>query len=149
MTTPMEPLDQFDEESLRRIIQCHWSHHAPCNSISVEVNYRPDRADWNILIAPAFQKIVGGSQDGTLIWSGFDFGIANFLKEPEFEVDVVGMASYCIQCSPTPFIEFKGRFKGKPFFLRISLEPIPDTKPLELVDAIRNQVRPVEKESDQ
>jgi hypothetical protein len=146
MTIPPEPTDPFDEEGLRRAIERHWTHHSPCNVISVEVNYRPDRADWNILIAPAFQEVVGGSQDGILVWSGFDFDIANFLEEPELEVNVVGMASYLIEKNPTPFVGFKGRFKGKPFFLRISLEPIPDSKVLELVDAIRNQVRPVEKE---
>jgi hypothetical protein len=149
MTTPTEPPDQFDEEGLCRIIKRHWSHHAPCNSISVETSYRPDRADWNILIAPAFQEVVGGSQDGILIWAGFDFDITNFLEEPEIEVDAMGTASYCIQCSPLPFVGFKGRFKGKPFFLRISLEPIPDSKALEFVDAIRNQVRPVEIERKQ
>lgn len=149
MTTPPEPTDPFPEDDLRRVILRHWSHHAPGKSISVETTYRPDRADWNILIAPAFQEVVGGSQDGVLIWAGFDLDITSLLDEPEFEVDAMGAASYCIQCSPLPFVGFKGRFKGKPFFLRISLEPIPDSKALELVDAIRNQVRPVEKERKQ
>jgi len=145
MTTPPEPTDQFPEDDLRRAIQRHWTQHAPCNSISVEVTYRQDRADWHVLIAPAFQEVVGGAQDGTLIWAGFDIDITGLLDEPEFEVDAMGMASYCIQHNPTPFVGFKGRFKGRPFFLRISLEPIPDSKPLEIVDTVRNQVRPVEK----
>jgi hypothetical protein len=145
MTTSPEP---FPEADLRRFIQRHWCHHAPCNSFSVEVTYRPDRADWNILIAPAFQEVVGGSEDGKLIWAGFDLDIWSLLDEPEFEVDAMGMASYCVQCSPLPFVGFKGRFKGKPCFLRISLEPIPDSQALELVDTVRNQVRSVERSHD-
>ena len=145
MTTPTEPTEPFPEADLRRAILRHWTHHSPCKVISVETTYRPDRADWNILIAPAFQEIGGGGQDGSLVWAGFDLDITNLLDEPEFEVDAMGAASYCIQCSPTPFVGFKGRFKGKPCFLRISLEPIPDSKAMELVDTVRNQVRPVER----
>lgn len=145
MTAPSEPPDPFPEADLRWVIQRHWNHHAPCNSISVEVTYRPDRADWNILVAPVFQEVVGGSEDGLLIWAGFDLDITSLLDEPEIEVDVMGMASYCIQHNPTPFVGFKGRFKGKPFFLRISLEPIPESKAMELMDTVRNQLRPLEK----
>lgn len=145
MTTTPKSTDPFPEDDLRRVIQRHWTHHAPCNSFSVEVTYRPDRSDWAILIAPGLQEVVGGSQDGQRIWSGFDINITELLDEPEFEVDAVGMASHCVQCCPLPFVGFKGRYKGKPCFLRISLEPIPDSQPLELVDTVRNQVRPVER----
>ena len=145
MTTPAQPTEQFPEADLRRIIERHWSHHAPCNSISVEVRHRPERNDWSIVVSPLFQEVVGGSQDGEKVWAGFDLDISGLLDEPGFEVDVMGAASYCVECSPTPFVGFKGRFKGKPIFLRISLEPIPDSTALELVDTVRNQVRPVEK----
>lgn len=145
MTTPSHWTGQFPETDLRRVIERHWSHHAPCNSISVEVRYCPERNDWSIMVSPPFQEVVGGSQDGEKVWAGFDFDISGLLDEPEFEVDAMGAASYCVQCCPTPFVGFKGRFQGKPFFLRIGLEPIPDSKAVEIVDTVRNQVRPVEK----
>lgn len=148
MTTPAESPSQFDETALRRAILRHWTHHAACNVISLEVIHRPDRNHWHVLVAPAFQEVVGGSEDGTLVWSGFDFAISNFLAEPGIEVDSMGMASYLIDNNPTPFVGFSGRFRGQPFFLRISLEPIPDSKALEIVDAIRNQVRPVETKAE-
>ena len=145
MATPTYSTGEFPEADLRRIIERHWSHHAPCNSISVEVRHRPERNDWSIVVSPPFQEVVGGSQDGEKVWAGFDLDISGLLDEPGFEVDAMGAASYCVQCSPTPFVGFKGRFKGKPIFLRISLEPIPDSTALELVDTVRNQVRPLKK----
>ena len=145
MTTPAHSTEPFPKADLRRAIERHWSHHAPCNSISVEVRYRPERNDWSVVVSPPFQEVVGGSQDGEKVWAGFDLDISGLLDEPEFEVDAMGAASYCVQCCPTPFVGFKGRFKGKPFFLRIGLEPIPDSKAVETVDTVRNQVRPVEK----
>ena len=145
MATPAHSTEQFPEADLRRAIERHWSHHAPCNSISVEVRHRPERNDWSIVVSPPYQEVVGGSQDGEKVWAGFDLDISGLLDEPGFEVDAMGAASYCVQCSPTPFVGFKGRFKGKPIFLRISLEPIPDSTALELVDTVRNQVRPLKK----
>lgn len=145
MTTPAHPTEPFPEADLRRAVERHWRHHAPCNSISVEVRYRPERSDWSIVVSPPFQEVGGGSQDGEKVWAGFDFDISGLLDEPEFEVDAMGAASYSVRFSPMPFLGFKGRFQGKPFFLRIGLEPIPDSQTLEIVDTVRNRVRPLEK----
>ena len=144
MTTTVEDPNQFDEAGVRRLIQRHWTNNSPCKSLWVEVTYCPHRGDWNVLVAPSFQEIVGGSQDGQLVWSAFSFDISDFLEEPEIEVHSMGMWSFSVEHDSPPMVSFKCRFKGKPFFLRISLEPIKNSKALEFVDVNQNHVRPAE-----
>ena len=145
MTTLVEYPNQFDEAGLLRIIRRHWTNDSPCNSLWVKVTNRPHRGDWNVVVAPPFQEIVGGSQDGQLVWSAFAFDISDFLEEPEIEVHSMGMWSYSVENASPPLVSFQCRFKGKPFVLRISLEPIKNSEALEFLDVNQNQIRPADK----
>ena len=137
--------DDFDTDGFHQALERHWHHHAMCNLISVQTTFSPILQMWCVEASPVFQEIVGGSEDGAKVWSGFEFYPTDFAdEEPEVEVESVALATYCVHCSNSPFARLSGRFKGLPFLLRIYLEPIPNTEPVEIYDAITKEVRPKE-----
>jgi hypothetical protein len=58
-------------------------------------------------------------------------------------VESVLAASYCVECAETPYLGVQGTYFGRAFNLRINLEPIPNTKQVEVIDTIRHQVRDI------
>ena len=139
--------EEFDIESFRDAIRPHWVYHQLCNMMNWSVIQRRDSIT-TIEIAPNFQFIYGGAEDGKKVWSPFEFNVFGFLGEPGIdEIEKVGVVSFSDQDNHGPFIGIMGSYRGKPFAMRIHLEPQPETFPLEVVDRIKNEVRPIEEES--
>ena len=133
--------NEFDITEFKGAAERHWHHHAPCNHLLWRVT--EGEGDWRIEVAPVYQEVVGGEQDGQRVWSGFAFDVSGFLAERGVLVQSVVASSYCVECSETPYVGIKGTYLGKPFELRLHLEPIPGTPPVEVIDTIKMQVRDI------
>lgn len=133
----------FDEEMFQEVVRSHWNYHA----LSEQVTWRSmldEEGIWRCEITPVFQEIFGGEDDGKRIWSGFDFHQFGFVHEPGVEILDHGVASRCEDDTPIPFVGIKGKYFGEPFVLKIGLEPLPGSESREVVDVVRQVVRPVE-----
>lgn len=140
--------DEFDIESFRDAVRPHWFYHQRCNLMNWNVFKREDEVT-QIQIAAPFQIICAASiDDGKKVWSPFEFDVFGFLGEEGIdEIEKVGVVTFSVQDNHGPFIAIVGSYRGKPFALRIHLEPDPATKPLEVIDRIKNEVRPIEEEA--
>ena len=94
-------------------------------------------------VAPIFQEILGGDQDGMQVWSGYEMNLTDFFAVPGIEVTEIGFKSLCVECALNPFIGIRGEYKNGPFILTIYLQPIADTEPVEIIDTIKNQTRAI------
>jgi hypothetical protein len=134
--------DTFDITEFKRAVEQRWTPHALSRSLLWNVNDTGEGE--RIEVAPVFQEVVGGEQDGMTVWSGFRFDLSGFLAERGVLVESVLAASYCTECSETPYIGIKGTYFGKSFRLKLHLEPIPNTEPVEIIDTIKHQVRDIQ-----
>lgn len=124
----------------KQAVERHWRYHAPCRTLMWNVQQADD--EWQIEVAPPFQEVVGGEQDGMKVWAGFRFDVSGFMAERGVLVENVLAASYCTQCTETPYIGIRGTFFGHPFDLKVHLEPV-GGDPVEIIDSIRNEVRDI------
>lgn len=139
--------DGFDIESFRDVIRSHWIYQGPCNMMNWHVTNRDDSVT-QIEVCPSFQIVYGGPDDGKKVWTPFQFQVLDFLSEAGVdEVQECGSMTYSFRDGHGPFIGIVGSYRGKPFALRIHLEPDPSTEPLEVIDRIKNEVRRIEEET--
>lgn len=137
----------FDEESFQRTVRNNWVYHSPCEQVHW-TSSREEDGTWRIRTAPVFQEIYGGEDDGMRVWAGFEFHIHGFSHEPGVEVLDYGAMSMSADQEPIPFVGIIGRYFGEPFNLRIGLEPLPDSRPQEVVDTVRQVIRPINDTDD-
>lgn len=102
-----------------------------------------DDDGWQIEAAPAFQEVVGGDQDGSKVWAGFRYDLSGFLAERGVLIESIMAMSYCVECAETPHFLITGSYFGESFRLKLHLEPIPATVPVEVIDTIRQQLRDI------
>jgi hypothetical protein len=133
-------MNNFDELHFRAIIERHWSYHRACRHRIWKTTCL-ENGVMQFEVAPAFQEILGGDQDGLHVWTAYSMNLTKLFSEPSLEVTEVGFRSYCVECSSTPFVGIRGCFKNLPFILMIHLEPIADTAPVEVIDTIKNETR--------
>ena len=131
--------DTFEVSDFKQAVERRWLYHAPCETLLWNVQQADDGLQ--IEVAPVFQEVVGGDQDGSKLWSGFGFDVSALMAERGILVEGVLAASYCTECAETPYIGIKGSYFGKPFRLKLHLEPIPNTEPLEVIDVLNNETR--------
>lgn len=122
-------------------IHDHWEYHSPSVKINTIAAFNRYEKIWNIKVAPVFQEVYGGTNDGKQIWAGFVFDLGEFAKEEGVWVQNFAAASACQNCSPCPKLLVKGKFKGKSFILQVYLQPVPDSESVEIVDMISQTVR--------
>ena len=125
----------------KQAVERHWQHHAMCQHLLWKVEQGNDGEQ--IEVAPVFQEVVGGEQDGMTVWSGFRFDFSSFLAERGVLVDGLLASSYCQGCSDTPYLLVSGSYFGRAFSLRLHLEPIPGTAPVEIIDTLKNETRAI------
>ena len=136
----------FEIEDFRDVIRSHWVYHGLCNMMNWSVFLRDDGV-WQIEIAPPFQIVYGGAEDGKQVWTPFEFDIFDFLAEPDVvEVSRCSAMTYSLKHDVQPFIAIVGIYRGKPFAMRIHMEPDPQTTPIEIVDTLQDKVRPFDGE---
>ena len=122
-------------------VRRNWHYHAPSETVSW--NSTQDEDGTRIFeVTPVLQEIWGGEDDGKRVWAGFDFDIHGFSHECGVEFLDFGAASRCQADVPIPYIGIKGRYFSEPFFLKVGLEPAPDSEIREIVDALRGMLRP-------
>jgi hypothetical protein len=138
--------DEFDIEAFRSAVISRWTYLSKGNISNWAIHKRDDNV-WQIGAAPVFQECYGGTDDGKRVWSAFEFDILDFLAEPELIVEECRAMSYEEATNTRPFIAFVGSYRGQPFVFQLNLEPIPNTEPLEILDTIQDEVRPVNGES--
>lgn len=129
-------------QKLFTLIEKHWRHHGPCNSIRMDARYSPDFRAWEVEAAPAYQEVFGGEQDGQQVWTGFIFEAGEFSRETGLWLQDFAVASQCAACCPRPKMIMKGKFRGHNVFVTIRLEPEKGSAPAELLDTITREVRP-------
>ena len=137
----------FDPDAFQEVVRDHWMN----ENLSKTVRYRADFIEdtWQVGIAPVFQQVWGGGQDGERTWAPFEFHIAALFREPGMRIEEYAMRSrYCCD-SPTPYFGVKGQYFGEPFVLRIHLEPLPTSPIVEVLDVIRNEIRLIENTEDE
>ena len=138
----------FDEGAFQEAVRSHWNYHA----LSEQVCWKAEQNEkgvWQCEITPVMQDIFGGEDDGKRVWSGFEFHLSGFSHEPGVELLDYGAASRCDDDTPIPFLGIEGRYYGESFVLRVGLEPLPNAEVREIVDVVRQVVRPVTDEEDE
>jgi len=138
-----EPEDKFDIAGFRQAVENHWQHHGNCRHLNWSVTERDDGV-WQIEVAPVYQEVLGSKDDGMKVWTGFEFDLSGFFGEQEVFALEFGAASYCLDCNATPIIGVRGRYQGQPFVLKLHLEPIPDSEPVEIIDTLKGEVRAID-----
>jgi hypothetical protein len=129
-------------QRLFKLIEKHWHHHGPCKSICFDSRYSPDSLAWEVEAAPAYQEVFGGEQDGQQVWTAFIFEAGEFSKESGLWVQDFAVASHCAVCCHRPKMMFKGKYRGHFVFVNIMLEPDKNSEAIELLDTIKQEVRP-------
>jgi len=132
-------------EDFKQAVARHWRHHAPCEHLNWQVQDGEDGTQ--IEVAPVYQEVLGGKQDGENVWAGFRFDLSGFFAERGLMVENVLAASYCTKCSETPNIAIRGTYFAQAFALRLHLEPVPGSEQAEVIDTISGKVRAIEGES--
>ena len=136
-------MTDFNIASFQEAVEKHWKHHANCNHLSWGYVERGDGV-FKIEVAPIFQEVYGGENDGKKVWPGFEIILSDLFAEPGIEVDGFGVVSLCQDCNPTPIILFKGKYQGNRFVMKLLLEPAPNSEPVEFIDTIKGEVRTIE-----
>jgi len=133
--------EEFEIEAFRNVVRSHWIYHGLCNMTNWFVFKRDDEVT-QIEIAPPFQIVYGGSEDGKTVWTPFEFDIQSFVNEPDVdEIQECGAMTYSLQHKIGPFLGIVGSYRGKQFAMRIHLAPDPITEPVEIIDCLKNEVR--------
>lgn len=133
---------EFDESSFMAAVEKHWKYHSACNHRLWSSELIEDEV-YELRVAPVFQEILGGSEDGQKVWTAFGMNLSNLFAEPGLAATEIECRSYCFECTNIPFVGIRGNYKGHPFVLMIYLEPVRESEPLEVIDRINHEVRPI------
>lgn len=140
-------MDEFDIASFKQAVERCWEHHGNCHHLLWSINKRDDGV-WQIEAAPVYQEVLGGEDDGKKVWTGFEFDLSGFLTEQDVFALEYGAVSYCVECNATPILAIRGRYLGQPFVMKLHLEPIPESEPVEIIDTLKGEVRAIEENQE-
>jgi hypothetical protein len=127
-------------DSFINLVESCWDHHGPCRHLCSKVERDHETGRYHIVIAPVFQEVLGGEDDGKKVWTGFIFQSDKFYKADGVYIEHFAASSCCAECSPTPRLLFFGKYKGHPFFLQLLLEPPADGALVEVIDTINKKI---------
>ena len=122
-----------------RLIERSWAHHGPCGGVHLAASFDNDSGEWLIVAAPVFQEVLGGEDDGKIVWTGFVFDTKKLMKA--MMVESISAASVCNECNPTPTLMIRGRYRGHRITLKVLMEPIPGSAVVEVIDTLRCEIR--------
>jgi hypothetical protein len=137
MTFTKERPSWFDR--LARLIKRSWAHHGPCSNLHISAALDNDSGEWLILAAPVFQEVLGGEDDGKTVWTGFVFQTDKLLRG--IAVESISAASVCNECSPTPTLVIRGRYRRHRVCLKVLLEPVPGSPVVEVIDTLKCEIK--------
>jgi hypothetical protein len=103
-----------------------------------------DGQSWSIQMAPVYQEVVGGEQDGEVVWSPFVLDLGDLLQDLAPVFRVVGIAAACPhkQYATAPMLLIDGRLDDTQVAIAIRLEPPTEASATEVLDVIRRKVYP-------
>jgi hypothetical protein len=105
-----------------------------------------DEEGWKIQMAPVYQEVLGGEQDGEIVWTPFVIDVGDLLHDLAPLVDVRGFAAASAQQQFRTVSMFliDGRRDEIEVAIAIHLEPPPEARATEVLDLIRQGVHPKE-----
>lgn len=124
---------------LTRLIKKSWASHGPSSGPHLSSAFNTDSGEWLIVAAPVFQEVLGGEDDGKTVWTGFVFDTEKLLRA--MTVESISAGSVCNECSPTPTLVIRGRYRGHRVSLKVLLEPVPGSPVVEVIDTLRCEIR--------
>lgn len=136
------PSSTFDVAAFKSLVEKHWKYHAPCQHI----NWKVERVGIDLMqleAAPVYQDVLGGASDGMRVWSSYQMNLSELFADEGVQVTEFGFMTYCIECTPIPFVGVNGTYKDQRFLLKLYLEPIPNSEPVEVIDTINNETRAI------
>ena len=133
---------KIEPEHFEQVVKKHWTSHVECLFIGWGAEIVNNSLE--VIASPVFREVYGGEGDGTLTWAPFTFDLTEFGKEPGIEIEDVLIDSVSQLCDQGPVFGVRGKFEGATFVLIISLQPLPKSRPKELLDTIHNQLREIE-----
>ena len=134
-------MTEFDVVGFKTAVEKHWNYHRPCRH-----RLWSERVENDVIqleVAPVFQEVLGGEQDGLRVWTAYSMRLSDMFSEPGLEVTEFGFRTYCVECTPIPMFCVRGKYKGQPFVLMIHLEPIPQSETVEVIDTLGDEVRAI------
>ena len=132
----------FNAAAFKSLVEKHWTYHRICHHL----NWRMERVGEKLMqfeAAPVYQDVLGGAGDGMRVWSAYSMRLSEFLADPDIDVIEFSYQSYCVECAPTALFGVRGRYKGQEFLLKLHLEPIPNSEPVEVIDTLKNETRAI------
>lgn len=127
----------FDD--LRHAIEGNWQHHGSCSQVAIKSLYDDQTGNWQIVVAPVFQEVLGGENDGLKVWTGFAFDISNMMGlfgMPGLRIDGIEARSRCVDFTPAPMIAMRCKLGIEKVVIQIHLEPVADSPVAEVIDTI-------------
>ena len=131
----------FDEDGFRQAVEKHWHHRFICNHIHWSCRQLPDEQGYFIEVAPVIQEVYGGENDGGKTWTAFVFDLHGFLNESGVIVEKAFSTSHHLENNTVPYLGVEGTYRNVPFIMQLLLEPIPDSKPVEIIDTLNEELR--------
>jgi hypothetical protein len=97
-------------------------------------------------VAPCYQEVLGGGDDGSIVWTPFVFDIGEFISKVRDELLVTntGCASRFEAIGHNcPIIMFDTQVieDDQNFMISIYLEPPAESSPKEIIDTLHNEIR--------
>lgn len=133
---------EFSEADLLTTVKRYWRYRAMSEQLHWSSHMQDDDGVLEIDVAPVFQEVFGGEDDGKTTWADFEFDVLGFSSEVDrSEVVALGESE---EHSLKSFIGIRGAFHGQRFLLRLHLAPLENTDIREIYDSINNTVRPIE-----
>ena len=128
----------FNAARFQEMVESKWHYMKPGN----RTHWRCTNVAglWKAVIAPVFQEVYGGPDDGTVTWAKAEYALSFFDAEHGIEITVARVISQGGK-EPLPVIEVSGSCFSVLFELDIYLQPISGTSVRELVDLHKKRLK--------
>jgi hypothetical protein len=127
---------------IQRVIRKNWHPLGLTDALNWLIE--EDDQGWSIQMAPVYQEVVGGEQDGDVVWTPFVLDLGNLLQDLAPVLRVAGFAATCphMQFGTGPMLLIDGRYGEAPIAIAVHLEPPAEASATEVLDVIQQHVYP-------
>jgi hypothetical protein len=131
----------FNEDGFRQAVERHWHHRRRSNHIHWSCRLQPDEQGCFIETAPVIQEIYAGEHDGAVTFAAFMFDLDEFFKESGLVVETSYLTSLHVDDGTPPYFAIEGTYWNVPFILKMQLEPMSESEPVEVIDMLNEELR--------
>ena len=123
-----------------------WQHNGPCARIRLTSAFDNDSCVWRFFASPVHQEVFGGEEDGRKVWTPFTFDFTDLVlgglfAVPGLVIERMNVASHDQSEYGCPTLVLKGSCDGDKLVLIVSLDPVPGSEAVEVIDTIREIIR--------